>query len=125
MPTSYEVGEYIDKFLASDLPKKGTVWLDFTSGNPDLSYKLSEKLEKYEVGFVDAPMSGGVRGARHSTLSIMYSGEQVHVDKVIGIIEAVGKKLLYIDKKAGSGHAVKAINNLIYGCNLAITIKGI
>ena len=84
--------------MSSNLKHPEAVWLDFTSGNPDLSFNIAEKLEANGIGFVDAPMSGGTRG-KHATLSMMYSGKEEYVDKVLHIIEADGVAIHWL--KAG------------------------
>lgn len=65
-------------------------------------------------------MSGGVRGARQGSLTIMAGGEPGVVDRVRGLLGTLGSRVLHVGG-CGSGHAVTALNNLLSATHLLIT----
>ena len=64
------------------------------------------------VGFVDAPVSGGSEGAKHATLTIFVGGEPADVERARPVLEAMGKTITHFGP-AGSGQAVKAVNQVV------------
>ena len=124
LPTSQEVSHFADLLIGSSCTlKSGAVWIDNTSGSPQASVNISERLKPLGVDFVDAPVSGGRKGARNATLTIMVGATNEVYQKCCGIFQAMGKNILHIDEKVGVGHAVKGANNLLYGCNLLLASK--
>jgi 2-hydroxy-3-oxopropionate reductase len=66
---------------------------------------------------IDAPVSGGQRGAIEATLSIMVGGETADVQEALPIFEALGKTIVHIGP-VGSGQVAKACNQLIVGSTI-------
>ena len=118
LSTSTDVEQVLDKATLQAL-KPGGILLDCTSGDPATSRRLADKLRARTVAFVDAPVSGGVKGAEEGTLTVMCGGEAGDVDRVRPVIEAFGKKVVHCGP-VGAGDAVKAMNQAL----LAITIWG-
>lgn len=97
----------------------GSALLDCTSGDPATSRRIAARLAAWSVGFVDAPVSGGVKGAEEGTLTVMCGGEPEALERVRPVIETFGKKIVHCGP-VGAGDAVKAMNQAL----LAITIWG-
>jgi len=74
---------------------------------------------------LDAPVSGGVRGARARTLSIMVSGERSAFDEVRPLLEELGSTVRWLGEKPGLGQAAKLANQLMMTVALAGTVEGI
>src|SRR2546428_10000333 len=72
LPTSKEVDEIVDQ-LTTHL-RKGTLWIDATSGDPNVSRETAGRLAGKGVAFVDAPVTGATIGAENATLTIMVGG---------------------------------------------------
>src|ERR1044072_888927 len=72
LPTSREVDEIVDK-LVSDL-RRGTLWIDAPSGDPNVSRQTAVRLATKGVAFVDAPVTGATVGAENATLTSMGGG---------------------------------------------------
>jgi len=72
LPTSREVDQIVDKLLG-DL-RRGTLWIDATSGDPNVSRQTAVRLATKGVAFVDAPVTGATIGAENATLTIMVGG---------------------------------------------------
>lgn len=101
-----------------NLCKKGCCIVDLSSVGPGTSRKLYDLAKKQGVFYADAPVSGGVSGATNGTLTIMFGGDEETWQKVQPVLESIGKKLVYVGG-IGSGDAIKIVNNLMLGCNMA------
>ena len=80
---------------------------------------LGAKAERADLRFLDAPVSGGVKGARAGTLSIMGSGPRETWDAVLPALEAMGDKLFYMGEAYGLGSLAKTINQHLAGVHIA------
>jgi len=118
LSTSLDVEQLIGADLLRGL-KRGATLLDCTSGDPATSRRVADKLAAKNVAFVDAPVSGGVRGAEDGTLTVMCGGDANDLARVRPVIEAFGKKIVHCGP-VGAGDAVKAMNQAL----LALTIWG-
>jgi 3-hydroxyisobutyrate dehydrogenase len=115
--TSADVEEVVDGALHAFKP--GAILLDCTSGDPATSRRIAEKLATKKVAFIDAPVSGGVKGANEGTLTVMCGGDAADLDRVRPVIQAFGKTIVHCGP-VGAGDAVKAMNQAL----LALTIWG-
>lgn len=82
--------------------------------------KLHEAADKRQLAMVDAPVSGGVAGAKAATLTFMVGGTEANFQRAQPILSAMGKKIVHAGP-AGSGQAAKICNNLL----LAISMVGV
>lgn len=98
----------------------GAVVVDMSSSEPLATRELETVLrEEYTVDLVDAPVSGGVKGAVNGTLTIMAGGREESLAKVSAALAILGKVTRTGD--VGSGHALKALNNLLSATHLLAT----
>src|SRR5437773_5725194 len=118
LSTSADVRQVLDGGVLESL-KRGATLLDCTSGDPATSRRIAEQLGARRVSFVDAPVSGGVRGAEDGTLTVMCGGETADLERVRPVIESFGKKIVHCGP-VGAGDAVKAMNQAL----LALTLWG-
>jgi 3-hydroxyisobutyrate dehydrogenase len=118
LSTSLDVEQVVEGGLIDGL-KAGAVLLDCTSGDPATSKRIAARLLERKVAFIDAPVSGGVKGANEGTLTVMCGGALADLDRVRPVIDAFGKKVVHCGP-VGSGDAVKAMNQAL----LALTIWG-
>src|SRR5690606_36193525 len=91
--------------------KPGSIVIDMTSGIPTRTQGFAERLADQGVVLFDAPISGGVPRAKTGELTIMAGGESQHIDSVMPVLSAMGSVIR--TGKVGSGHAMKALNNLV------------
>jgi 3-hydroxyisobutyrate dehydrogenase len=75
------------------------------------------------VALIDAPVSGGVAGARKGTLTVMVGGDDGVVASVNDVLNVFGR-VMHVGP-IGSGHAVKALNNLMSATHLLVTCEAI
>jgi len=118
LPTSKEVDEIVDKLLPS--VRRGTLWIDATSGDPNVSRLTSKRLAEKGVQFVDAPVTGAVVGAENATLTIMMGGTPEDFERARDVLRVNGKTLIHVGP-VGSGHAIKVLTNSIMGATVWIT----
>jgi 3-hydroxyisobutyrate dehydrogenase len=118
LPTSKEVDEVVDQLLPHLEP--GTLWIDATSGDPNVSRETAARLAARGVGFVDAPVTGAVVGAENATLTIMVGGSDSDFEKARDILRLNGKTIIHVGP-VGAGHAIKVLTNTIMGATVWIT----
>ena len=82
----------------------------------DLSAQLAEELAARGIAMIDSPVSGGVDGAEAGTLTLMVGGEDAVIDRCLAILEPMAGNI-FRTGAAGSGHALKTLNNLLSGLN--------
>jgi 3-hydroxyisobutyrate dehydrogenase-like beta-hydroxyacid dehydrogenase len=100
--------------------KSGDLLIDMGSSYPGSTKMVSEKLAARGIRMIDAPVSGGEKGAIDATLSIMVGGNESDFNESHPILEAMGKNLYYVGP-ISAGHTVKALNNLCSAAALLIT----
>jgi len=118
LPTSREVDEIVDK-LAPVL-RKGTLWIECTSGDPNVSRETSARLASRGVDFIDAPVTGAIVGAENATLTIMVGGSEEAYARGKEVLRVCGKTIIHVGA-VGSGHAIKVLTNSIMGATVWIT----
>lgn len=89
----------------------GTIAVDMTTSDPGLAQRLWEAGKEKGVHVIDAPVSGGDLGARNAALSIMAGGDREVFDRVLPVLDAMGKNIVY-QGKAGSGQHTKMANQI-------------
>lgn len=92
--------------------QEGSVVIDMTTSSPSLAEKLAAKGHELKAGVMDAPVSGGDKGAKEGTLTIMVGGNESDLDKVQPIFEAIGKDIVYHGLH-GSGQRAKIVNQIM------------
>ncbi|HEU4887836.1 MAG TPA: NAD(P)-dependent oxidoreductase, partial [Thermoanaerobaculia bacterium] len=102
LPTSAEVDEIVDRLL--EHVRAGTLWIDATSGDPNVSRETAKRLAEKGVAFVDAPVTGAIVGAENATLTIMVGGSPEDFARALPILEICGKKIVHVGP-VGAGHA--------------------
>ncbi len=99
--------------------RSGDIYIDMSTNSPSLIRRIAADAKAKGVSVLDAPVSGGVRGAETGTLAIMAGGDSATLEKVRKILETMGQKIFPIGG-VGNGDVVKLVNNLIsLACNSA------
>lgn len=109
---------------AAALPAGGIVALMSTCP-PGAVAALAERVEALGRGFVDAPVSGGVAGARSATLTIMAAATAALLDRARPAFAALGDKIFHVGEKPGQGAAVKTVNQLLCGVHIAAAAEAL
>lgn len=113
LPTSDIVDAVVlgDGGLLSQLQAGSTI-VDMGSSIPDRTQKLAEAAAEQGIRVVDAPVSGGVGRALKADLAVMAGGDADVVAEVLPLLRATGTAIIHVGP-VGSGHAAKALNNLL------------
>jgi 2-hydroxy-3-oxopropionate reductase len=97
--------------------RRGLVFLDMSTISPIVTQKVGKALEAKGVQMLDAPVSGGEKGAIDGALSIMVGGDKAVFDRVLPIFQAMGKTITHLGP-LGSGGFTKLANQIIVAVNL-------
>lgn len=115
LPSSREVQAMLDSIMSGI--RQGALMIDCTSGDPATSRRIASKLGERNVAFVDAPVSGGVKGAVAGTLTVMCGGTEKNVERARPVLQAFGKKIIRCGD-VGAGDAVKAMNQALLAIHI-------
>lgn len=97
-----------------DSASEGLLYIDMSSIRPDVAAEVAKACREKGIRPLDAPVSGGEKGAVDGTLSIMVGGEKADFDEALPILQLMGKTVVHLGP-SGSGQTVKAANQLIVG----------
>lgn len=112
----------LDAVLTAALPglAPGDTVIDTSTVSPTLTRRLAGDLADRGIAFVDAPVSGGVEGARKGTLSVMAGGDSADIGRIRPVLEAISARITHMGP-AGAGQATKAVNQvMVAGINEAV-----
>jgi 3-hydroxyisobutyrate dehydrogenase len=102
----------------------GKIVIDQTSGDPDETRKMAAELAEKGITLIDAPVSGGPRGADAGTIAIMAAGPLDVFDKVKPIFESISPNVFHCGD-TGNAHVVKLVNNTIAASNRLATLEAV
>jgi 3-hydroxyisobutyrate dehydrogenase len=123
LPNSQIVDRVIDDLIANDALKPGVVLVDMSSSEPMRTRHNFDKLVQLGVEFVDAPVSGGVRGVDGRTLAIMAGGSEAAVERVRPVLSRLGE-VTHVGE-IGAGHVAKTLNNYVAATHLWVTSEAV
>ena len=106
------------------LLRRGATLIDMSSSEPMRSRALAKTLADAGIGFLDAPVSGGMKRAVSATLAIMAGGSAQAFAACRPVLEAMGKTITHVGD-AGAGHAVKALNNYVSAAGLTAAAEAL
>ena len=109
--------------LLASLPPGATL-IDMSSSDPARTKILAALTAAAGVTLIDAPVSGGVAGARAGTLAVMVGGPAESFERFKPMLSAIGKRVVHAGD-VGAGHAVKALNNLMSAANLLVSSEAL
>lgn len=97
--------------------RAGSLVIDMSTIRPSAARDFAGRLAERDVAMLDAPVSGGERGAIDGTLSIMVGGPEVAFGRAIPILRVLGENVTHVGA-AGAGQIAKACNQLIVGATI-------
>ncbi len=120
LPTSAEVEQVVlDPGGVLEAGQKGGVFVDMGTSRPASTRMLAERLRVRDIGMLDAPITGGLSGAREGTLTIYVGGSAEELVRVRPALEAVGRTILHMGGTA-AGHLTKLLNNAVALVSMAV-----
>jgi 3-hydroxyisobutyrate dehydrogenase len=117
--TMLPAGKHVLSVWADILPgvKDGTLLIDCSTIDVESARKAHGLAQERGLQSLDAPVSGGVGGAKGATLTFMAGGTKQAFDQAESILSRMGKKVVHCGE-AGSGQAAKICNNMILGISM-------
>ncbi|OQK15311.1 oxidoreductase [Methyloprofundus sedimenti] len=101
--------------------KPGSIVIDTSTVSSQTAQTVAELLADKQAHFLDAPVSGGVEGAKNGTLAMMVGGNEAVLDKVRTVLNTLCTRIVYMGK-TGMGQGTKAVNQIMAaGINQAVT----
>jgi 3-hydroxyisobutyrate dehydrogenase len=107
----------------TDSGRRGAAIIDMSSSAPVGTRELGADLKKHGIDLIDAPVSGGVKGAVAGTLAIMVGGDEALAKQLDSVLAPIGKRF-YIGA-LGSGHAAKVLNNYVSAAGLVAAAEAV
>jgi len=120
LPTPKDVEQVV--YGASGLKRgwqPGDIYIDMSTNSPSTIRRIAEDAGTMGVAVLDAPVSGGTKGAEKGTLTIMVGGDSAALEKARKLLETMGQRIFPVGV-VGCGNTAKLVNNLIsLACNSA------
>jgi 3-hydroxyisobutyrate dehydrogenase len=99
--------------------RAGTIYADLSTNSPTVIRRLQPLFAAKSIALLDAPVSGGIPGARSGTLSLMVGGDETAYLKIKPTLAAIGDKLQYVGA-TGAGAVAKIVHNMLVFTTFAI-----
>ena len=104
----------------SSSESKMKIFVDVSTTGPKVAGEVAAALAAKGITAVDAPVSGGVGGARKGTLAVMLACPRNLVERMRPVLEPIGK-IFFLGEHPGSGQLMKLANNMLSAAALAVT----
>jgi 3-hydroxyisobutyrate dehydrogenase-like beta-hydroxyacid dehydrogenase len=125
LPASPDVeAVYLDPGGLVERARPGTILIDLSSVLPSTPRKIEPRAKARGVHFLEAPVSGGVTGARAATLAIMVGGDAEPLSRAQPVLRAIGPNVFHVGA-VGAGNTMKAINNMMSCVNALAMMEGL
>jgi 3-hydroxyisobutyrate dehydrogenase len=125
LPASPDVeAAYLEPGGLVERARPGTILVDLSSVLPSTPRKIEPRARERGVHFLEAPVSGGVTGARAATLAIMVGGDAEVLGRARPVLRAIGPNIYHVGP-VGAGNTVKAINNMMACVNSLAMMEGV
>ncbi len=92
------------------------IYVDFSSNSVNMAREINTHSSRYDVQYLDCPVTGGVPGAKNGTLTFLGSGDQTAFETVRPVLECMGSEIAYLGS-SGNGCIAKLVNNVIVLCS--------
>ena len=104
----------------ASVPGAGKLVVDFSSIHPDKARTIAARLRAANgMAWIDAPVSGGTKGAEEGTLAVMAGGEAADIERVRPYVLAMARRLTHMGP-TGAGQTTKLCNQVIVGCTMTV-----
>ncbi len=124
LPTPKIIEEVVyGKYGLSQGWKEGDIYADMSTNSPTLMKRVAQDAKKQGVTVLDAPVSGGTKGAEAGTLTIMVGGDAAALKKVEKLLLTMGNKVVRVGE-VGCGNVAKLVNNMISLAINSISAEG-
>ena len=119
-------GSSVEKIFLEDnlleVINKRTLIIESSTISPETSKKISTIAKNYGISMLDAPVSGGVKGAELGNLTFIVGGSQADLEKGLSLFKIMGDKIFYAGE-SGSGQIAKLCNNMLLAVHMCGTAE--
>src|SRR5579863_1171314 len=124
LPTDKHVREALLGSGGAIGKRKRAIVIEMTSAAPTATKRLAAELEELGIPLIDAPVSGGVRGAKGAKLTTMVGGDEKLFERYRPLLALMCNNIRHVGA-VGSGHTLKALNNFLSGVSLWATCEAL
>ena len=121
-------GSSVEKIFLEDnlleVINKRTLIIESSTISPGISKKISTIAKNHGISMLDAPVSGGVKGAELGNLTFIVGGSQADLEKGLSLFKIMGDKIFYAGE-SGSGQIAKLCNNMLLAVHMCGTAETI
>lgn len=112
--------------LANMLPelRPNTLIIDMGTSRHDLTLELSQAVVKKQAHYIDAPVSGGQKGALEANLSVMAGGDAKQLQRAMPALQAMAARITHVGP-VGCGQIAKTANQMIVGVSVGIVAEAL
>ncbi len=103
----------------------GAVIVMNTTVSPEQALSTAERLQALGFSYVDAPVTGGKKGADEATMTIIAAAPQTVMARTEAAFDAISGRIYHIGEEAGAASTVKMINQMLVGINVAATCEAL
>lgn len=111
--------------ITAETERKVGLYVDLSTIGIDWAQRNAAEAQSGDIEYIDAPVSGGVSGARAGTISIMCAGAADTVESLRPILLCIGGNVFHIGAHPGQSQAMKVLNNFLSGTAMAATSEAI
>ena len=119
-------GSSVEKIFLEDnlleVINKRTLIIESSTISPGISKKISTIAKNHGISMLDAPVSGGVKGAELGNLTFIVGGSQADLEKGLSLFKIMGDKIFYAGE-SGSGQIAKRCNNMLLAVHMCGTAE--
>ena len=119
-------GSSVEKIFLEDnlleVINKRTLIIESSTISPEISKKISTIAKNHGISMLDAPVSGGVKGAELGNLTFIVGGSQADLEKGLSLFKIMGDKIFYAGE-SGSGQIAKLCNNMLLAVHMCGTAE--
>ncbi len=108
---------------AAQTLRRGAVVISCVTASPADNKELADRLDTAGIQMIEAPVSGGIKGAADRQLTLMASGPDSAFDACTELLQAISSKVYRLDTEHGMASKVKIINQMLVGVHIAATAE--
>ena len=111
--------------LANVPGRQASTIVDLSTIGPTAASQAARIAAEEGMVYIDAPVSGGQAGARAGTITVMWAGPEVEMERHRDVLKAFSGNLFHVGDGAGQGQALKILNNFLSGTAMAATSEAV
>lgn len=120
-----EASDAVAAELVESRPRRVQTVVDTSTIGVVAARQVHARLDAAGIGYVDAPVSGGVAGAAKATIALMFSGGAEDFERLRPVLGAISRSCFHVGTEPGQGQAMKLLNNFLSAVALTATSEAI